>query len=328
MVVAYRLHFWMRHARTEVAVRLQKLRYLLIPALLVMMFAAWPQAVDAQRRGPVRGPVRQPRIVVRGGVYGPVYFDPWFSYGYGFGYGTPWYPYSYQMRYPAPYGYYGRYDVLTSAIRLEVTPRAAEVFVDGFAAGTVDSYDGFFQRLRLRPGEHELTLYLDGYRTVHQRVYVNSGSDQKIRYTMVPLPPGEQPEPRPQPPVAAAPEDVGAGFSRPDQPGARGMGPGRGGPPMRPQPGGPEQGRGPGPGPGQNAPFGSVSIRVQPNDADVLIDGERWTGPPNQERLTVQLSGGRHRVEIQKAGFERYANDVDVRPGETVTLNISLLRRD
>ena len=295
-----------------------------------MTFAAWPPVVDAQRRGSVRGPVRQPRPIVRGGIYGPVYFDPWFSYGYGFGYGNPWYPYSNQMRYPAPYGYYGRYDELTTAIRLEVTPRATEVFVDGFAAGTVDSYDGFFQRLRLRPGEHDLTLYLDGYRTVHQRVYVNTGSDQKIRYTMVPLPAGEQPEPRPQPPVA--PEQPDQPDNLMPEPGPRRMGPGRGGPmgpgrggpPMRPQP----RGQDPGPGPGQSAPFGSVSIRVQPNDADVLIDGERWTGPPNQERLTVQLSGGRHRVEIQKAGFERYANDIDVRPGETVTLNVSLPRRE
>jgi hypothetical protein len=308
-------------------VRLRRLRSLLVPALLFVTFAAWPDAADAQRRGgpvvrgPVRAPVRAPRLIVRGGIYGPVYFDPWFSYGSRFGYyGTPWYPYGYgygyQMGYPAPYGYYSRYDD-SSSIRLEVTPTATEVYVDGYDAGTVDSYDGFFQRLRLRPGEHEITLYLDGYRAVHQRVYLNARADQKIRYTMVPLPAGEQPEPRPQPAVAA--EQAENVIPTPPGPGPRGMGPGRGGP-MRPQPAGPP--------PGSTAAFGSVSIRVQPADADVMIDGERWTGPANQDRLIVQLSGGRHRVEVQKAGFERYANEIDVRPGETVTLNISLLRRD
>jgi len=98
------------------------------------------------------------------------------------------------------------------------------------------------------------------------------------------------------------------------------MNQGRGAPPVRQQP------REPGAAPSGN--FGSVSIRVQPADAEVTIDGERWTGPATQERLVVQLSGGRHRVEVQKSGFERYANDVDVRPGETVTLNVSLLRRN
>jgi uncharacterized membrane protein len=70
-----------------------------------------------------------------------------------------------------------------------------------------------------------------------------------------------------------------------------------------------------------------VSIRVQPADADVLIDGERWSGPASQDRLIVQLSDGRHHVDVKKDGFEQYSSDVQVRRGETVTLNISLLRR-
>jgi hypothetical protein len=73
--------------------------------------------------------------------------------------------------------------------------------------------------------------------------------------------------------------------------------------------------------------YGSVSIRVQPADADVMIDGERWSGPASQDRLIVQLSEGRHHVEVKKDGFEQYSGDVQVRRGETVTLNISLLRR-
>lgn len=287
----------------------------LVPLLLLIASVAWPRAAEAQRRA---------RVIVRGGVYGPVFYDPWYSWGWGY----PWYGYQWGYPYPYPYGYgYGRYDQLTASIRLEVTPQNTEVYVDGYRAGVVDDYDGFFQRLRLRPGEHDLTLYLDGYRTVHQHLYLNSGADQKVRYTMVPLAAGEQPEPRPQPPAAMAPEQPE------DQPVAprpmpRGGGPGRGGPgrgappPQRPQPGAPMPGASM---PGQN--FGAISVRVQPADADVLIDGERWSGPTTQDRLIVQLPGGRHRVEIRKDGYERYESDVDVRPGETLPLNISLLRR-
>jgi uncharacterized membrane protein len=70
-----------------------------------------------------------------------------------------------------------------------------------------------------------------------------------------------------------------------------------------------------------------VSIRVQPVDADVMIDGERWSGSTSQDRLVVQLAEGRHHVDVKKDGFEQYSGDVQVRRGETVTLNISLLRR-
>ena len=72
--------------------------------------------------------------------------------------------------------------------------------------------------------------------------------------------------------------------------------------------------------------YGSVAIRVQPADADVLIDGEHWT-TSGGERLVVQLAEGRHHVEIVKDGFERYSNDVQVNRGETLTVNVSLARR-
>jgi hypothetical protein len=287
-------------------VRLEKLRRLIVPIFLLFAIAALPATASAQRRG-FGG--RGPRVIVRGGFYGPVFFD-----GYWGGY--PYYGY--------PYGYgYARYD-FTASIRLEVTPKNAEVFVDGFRAGTVDDFDGFFQRLHVRPGEHELVLYADGFRAVKQAVTLNPGSDQKIQFAMTKLGAGEQPDPRPQPREMPPPDQQGRGM--PPQPGfgPRGGGPGRmgpGGPPMPP----PNAGRGP----AQPGQYGSVSIRVQPADAEVIIDGDRWTAPsgPGQDRLVVQLAGGRHHIEIQKDGFDRYVTDVDVRAGDTLPLNVSLLRR-
>ena len=87
-------------------------------------------------------------------------------------------------------------------------------------------------------------------------------------------------------------------------------------PPRRPPPP-------PGP-PEQTAPFGTLSIRVQPSDAEVLVDGERWRGPEGDTRLLVQVAEGSHRIEIRKQGYETYSGPIDVRRGETTTLNVSL----
>ena len=93
-----------------------------------------------------------------------------------------------------------------SSARIQVTPKHAEVYVDGYMAGTVDDFDGFLQRLDVPPGEHELTLYLDGYRTIRQKVLFRPGATVKISQAMEPLPPGESNEPRPQAdPEAATP---------------------------------------------------------------------------------------------------------------------------
>ena len=69
-------------------------------------------------------------------------------------------------------------------VRLQVTPRDASVFVDGYAAGVVDDYDGVFQRLRLVPGPHEIVIYHPGHRTLRQNVYYNPGSTHTIRHTL------------------------------------------------------------------------------------------------------------------------------------------------
>lgn len=277
--------------------------------------AVWSTPAFAQRRraGPVRPAVHSSVVVVGGYGYGyPRYFyDPWFQYGW------PYPPYGY----PYPYGRFGMIDELTSSIRLEVTPRDAEVFVDGYSAGVVDDFDGVFQRLRLRPGQHDLTLYLEGFRTVRQSLYVNPGSDQKIKYTLERLRAGEVAEAPPAP----SPDSPNAAVN--DQPEPQ-PAPRRPGPPVGPA--GPGPGPGPGPAPrprsSQNTAFGALSIRVQPGDADILVDGERWSAPAGQDRIVIELAEGRHRVEVRKPGFDGYGEDVLIRRGNTLTLNVSLLR--
>ncbi len=288
----------------------KSLRVALLATLVGGLMALWPTAAAAQRRGPMRS--RQ--VVVVGGYYGPrPYFDSWYRSG-------PWGPFGPYGPY-GPYGtypYYGRADDLTSSIRLEVTPKTAEVYVNGYRAGIVNNFDGIFQRLRVSPGDHQIVLYQDGYRTVRQSLHLNPGSDQKIRYTMVPLAPGESAGPRPEPPPP--PQNA------PAEPGAR-----RGGPPQGPdrrmpppEPNGPEAPNGA----IQSSDFGSVSIRVQPTDAAIVIDGERWSTTATADRLVVQLAAGRHHLDVQKDGYQTYSTDVNVRSGETVTLNVSLPHAD
>jgi hypothetical protein len=69
-----------------------------------------------------------------------------------------------------------------------------------------------------------------------------------------------------------------------------------------------------------------VAIRVQPADAEVLIDGEPWRAQSGAERLVVQLAAGTHRVEIRKEGYDPFVTAVEIRRGETAVLNVSLSR--
>lgn len=227
-------------------------------------------------------------VVVRGGVYyGAPYYYPYAYPWYGFGY---WYPFPY---------YYGPYYYDNSAsLQLQVTPKQTEVFVDGHFAGNVDNFDGTFQRLHVEPGEHELQLFLPGHKPVTQHIYVQPRGTFRVKYTMEQLAPGEA---EPVRPAGTTQEPPARSRRAPDESPERAAAPGRVG------------------------SSGSVAIRVQPADAEILIDGERWTGN-GDDRLVVQLSPGRHQIEVQKDGYRPFSTEVEVRAGESSPLNISLGR--
>ena len=228
-----------------------------------------------------------------------------------------------------PYGYGYRTYEPEASVRLEVKPKDAEVYVDGYYAGIVDDFDGTFQRLRVEPGEHELELWLDGYKTVHQKVYLTQDNTFRVKYQMERLASGQAPEPKPQP--IDPPE--GRNEPRMQQPPPMQQPMGRGPVTRRMPPPPPDDPRGPdaprrGPdaprGGSGNAAYGTLAIKVQPGDADVSIDGENWRGPGGQDRLTVEVAEGSHTVEIRKSGYRTYVTQVDVRRGQTTPLNVSL----
>ena len=49
------------------------------------------------------------------------------------------------------------------------------------------------------------------------------------------------------------------------------------------------------------------------------------TAPQAQDRLSVELAEGRHQLRVEKAGLQTFAGDVDVKAGETTSLNVSLM---
>ena len=262
--------------------------------LMTTVFAlAVPAAAEGQRR--IRRPGARSVIVAGAGWGAPGFwfYDPvWYGYPYRpYGYRAYWSPY--QRGYPP------RFEPYSVAVRLDAEPVEAEVYVDGHLAGEVDDFDGLFQRLRLRPGEHEIALYLEGYQTIRERRYFNPNSSHTIRLTMQPLAPGDPAEPRPVPAVPAQPPD------RRDPPRTSPA-------PQRPI----DQ-------PGQ---FGTLSLRVQPADAEILIDGKPWPGDASKMPVSIPLETGRRKIEVRKDGYEPYVQDVLIRRGRTLTLNVALTK--
>ncbi len=207
--------------------------------------------------GPGVGGGRGQVVVVGGYGYPHGWYSPYYGYGYyGWGWGLGWgwgYPYPfYSPWYPYGYPYY--YDAFNASLKLEVTPKNAEVYVDGYLAGIVDDFDGVFQRLKVRPGTHEIVLWLEGYRTVQQQLHLATDTSKRIKFAMEPLAPGETSGPRPTPP----PEPVEEPQPQRRAPPQRQV---QVEPPTDPVPQAPAQ-------------FGQLSIRVQPADAEILIDGE------------------------------------------------------
>jgi len=88
-------------------------------------------------------------------------------------------------------------ECLSARVRVLATPIEANVYVDGFYAGVVDDFDGVLQQLPISPGDHAITLFLEGYRTVTKHVVAMADSSSELRLTMDELGPDGVSEPPP-----------------------------------------------------------------------------------------------------------------------------------
>jgi hypothetical protein len=252
---------------------------------------------------PADAAAQRVHVAVGVGFGYPFYGYPGYAYPYFYSpfWASPfWWGFQYPYPYPYPYGYY----YPAADLRIQVQPKQAEVYIDGYLVGTVDNYDGTFQRLDVPLGEHEITVYAPGYRSINQRMLFRPRESYHIRDVMQPLPAGEEGEPRPAP--APRSQERAAQAPPPPQ-----YAPPRGGERRVPDRD------------VRADQFGTLAVRVQPGDAEIAIDGERWEAPGG-ERIVVQLSEGSHRIDVRKEGYRTYTSTVRVHAGETTTLNVSL----
>ena len=143
---------------------------ILLAAALIITVSATAQAQPFRHGG--FGVRVGPRIGIGfGGFYDP-FWGPYYPYAYG------------------AYPYVGVYP--TGWVRVKGVPKETQVFVDGYRVGTAGT-------VATTPGGHAITLYLPGYRTVTQNVYVRPGSTFKMNDTMERLGAGEVSAPPPSP---------------------------------------------------------------------------------------------------------------------------------
>ena len=165
-------------------------------------------------RAPARGPVAgggggyyHPGLLPYG--YYPYYGGYWGSgYGYGLGYMYDpfWSPFGYGgygyggggYGYGDPYGGgggyyvggssggYGREPRDTGSLRLKIKPRDAQVYVDGYLVGDVDSFDGAFQKLGIESGGHRVELKADGFEPLQFEVLITAGETVTYKGEMKP----------------------------------------------------------------------------------------------------------------------------------------------
>jgi hypothetical protein len=126
-------------------------------------------------------------IVGRGYAYGRVrpygyYVVPGFGFAYDpFWYGPGWGYYGYPYPYVVP-------SENSGGLRLEITPKTAQVFVDGNYAGVVDDFNGHFQHLDLTPGGHRINVRQPGFQPLTFEVYIQPGHTTDYKAALAPAP--------------------------------------------------------------------------------------------------------------------------------------------
>jgi PEGA domain len=260
---------------------------------------AQPRPPDQSSRGRAQ-PHRQappprvvpPRYYARPHVYAfpPISLQRGFYYHpyFGFYYGPYYGPF-----YPFPGPAFGPPLFSASAVRTRVKPVDTEVYVNGYYAGLVDDFDGLFQRLYVPAGQHEITFRLAGYETHRERVYVSPGDTRDITFTMQPLKPGEtsaMPAPsRALPDEWATAPPLASG----DQPAS---------------------------------PFGVLTLRLDPPDAQLWVDGDAWPDVSGRSEIVLHVAAGPHHLEVRRSGYRTFSTDIELSEGASTKLTVALER--
>ena len=127
--------------------------------------------------------------------YGYYPYSRYWVPGYGFGLGY----FAYDPFMFGGYDYYGGGGYSSGGyssqhrdignLRLKVKPNDAQVYVDGYFVGPVDSFDGVFQKLGIEAGAHRIELRAEGYETVQFEVLITPGETVTYKGEMKPRQP-------------------------------------------------------------------------------------------------------------------------------------------
>ena len=235
-----------------------------------------------------------------GGGYYPPYWSSWWPYG-----SLGWYGGYYGGYYGYPWGWggggtvYHRIEQESGAVRVLVDPSEARVYVDGYYAGTVDDFDGLFQRLNVSSGRHEIALKLEGYKTHRVKLYVAPDSTLKLHYELEKGVGESFEDLSKDAPESEARRDEeqerrwAENEARAEKDELTAMG-------------------------------GRLELSIRPEDASVYVDGA-FRGSA-REASTLRLAPGRHRIEVVRPGYKTLEKEVDVAPGQTTEVKVELER--
>jgi hypothetical protein len=195
----------------------------------------------------------------------------------------------YDPGYYPRYRYRYRYYDDSASVRIQVEPQNARVYVDGYYAGTVEDFNGLFQRLYVPRGRHEITLKLEGYRAHRFMIYGVPGRTIKLRYDMVR---GSGEDEAENLAGDAPPDDKDVAYDEED--------------------------------PSDVRDFGKLRLDVRPTDAAVYIDGQPY---PRANEDDVKLPAGTHRLEVVRPGYLSLERDVEIRADKTAKLDVELEKK-
>jgi hypothetical protein len=261
---------------------------------------------------------------------GSVWVSPFWG-GWGWGWGWGWGPGYYGPYSPYPYGRFAVEPSGWTAVKTDVEPDEAAVYLDGRLIGTADDFDGFPDRLYLGPGTYTIEFRLEGFRTLTSTVDAAPGRSFDIDRHLEKVPGARRHG-------TYSPAEPEGGIVRffvkgadqaaiPWSPGSPGAAAGAPAPP-RERVEADEEATAPAPR-GAPIPEARIVFRVRPDDAAVYID-DRYAGLARELGAVsegIAVGPGRHTITVSRPGYQEQSKSVDAEDGGTVRVEISLDRR-
>lgn len=281
-------------------------RVLVAPAACIALLLLLPAAVAAQHGGGHSGGHGGGHSGGHGGGHGGysgghggghLSFYHYYGYGYpsSYRYGAGYYGAPYYRGYGRSYGSAYPEGRAAGALDLDLAPARTAVYEEGRYLGTVDDFDGFPDYLWLSPGTHELTFYLEGYRTMVRRFTVRPGQVGSVSESLAP---GDSI--RPEEPSADRPALRSRGAEEPER---RGLTTDL-----------------------RRAP-GRLTLEVVPADSSVYLDG-RFVGTGGDLVAGLAIDPGSHELEVVRPNRLSSKWSFDVEPGGEVEKRIELVRKE